>query len=258
MESSVIGVKLGKATHDARWPSLFIRDVIKYSSKLGAKVRLLSFTLIFLLWAGLGLASAQTSTAPRLVTSDSRPSVSGGSGSYAPRFSDDGRFITFLSQANNLVSDDDNGNKLDIFLYDLVNRTNMLVSANMSLRGGGDGNSCNPVMSFNGRAIAFESTAGNLVANDTNSTSDVYVRDVASHTISLVSVSADGLSCGNGPSVHPDITPDGRWVAFESGASNLVVNDLNSYPGRVCARPPSWRDSARQRRSGIQRGEQPI
>src|SRR5262249_28937509 len=62
---------------------------------------------------------------------------------------------------------------------------------------------------------------------DTNSTSDVYVRDVFAGTSALVSVNADGRGSGNGPSWGPLISADGRYVVFESAASNLVTNDFN-------------------------------
>lgn len=80
--------------------------------------------------------------------------------------------------------------------------------------------------SFDGRYIAYESTAPTLVAGDTNATSDVFVYDRQMNTHVRVSVSTDGDQA-NGASFAPKITPDGRYVVFASRASNLVSDDTN-------------------------------
>ena len=155
------------------------------------------------------------------------PGVSGGSGSYSPIFSADGRFLVFTSCANNLVTNDSNAIWLDVFARDLLIGTTALVSVNASGTGGGDGNSFNPTISSNGQFIAFESAASNLVAGDTNGLYDIFVRDLVAGTTTLVSVATNGISSGDGASRFPVITPDGRWVAFESSATNLVAGDAN-------------------------------
>jgi Tol biopolymer transport system component len=83
-----------------------------------------------------------------------------------------------------------------------------------------------PSISADGRYVAFESWASNLVAGDTNGTWDVFVRDTLEGKTSRVSVSSEGVQ-GNGGSYSPSISADGRYVAFESSASNLVAGDTN-------------------------------
>jgi Tol biopolymer transport system component len=156
------------------------------------------------------------------------PSPAGGSGDSSASFiSADSRFVLFLSDANNLVTNDDNGKYVDVFLRDLTNGTTTLVSLNLTGVGGGNGNSISPAASADGRYVVFESDASNLVSNDTNGVSDVFVRDLQSGTTALVSVSSNGPGVGNGPSTSPIISADGRYVAFVSAAGNLVANDTN-------------------------------
>jgi hypothetical protein len=75
--------------------------------------------------------------------------------------------------------------------------------------------------------VAFESPATNLVAGDTNASSDIFVRDRVSGTTERVSIDSNGVE-GNSGSNNPSISANGRFVAFWSGASNLVAGDTNS------------------------------
>ena len=81
-------------------------------------------------------------------------------------------------------------------------------------------------MSADGRYVAFQSDASNLVPGDTNHSTDVFVRDLRSGTTRRVSVATDGTQA-NGDSFSPAISADGRYVAFVSDASNLVPGDTN-------------------------------
>jgi Tol biopolymer transport system component len=154
--------------------------------------------------------------------------ASGGAGadstSLDPTVSSDGRFVAFDSQATNLVAGDTN-NSSDVFLRDRQLGTTERVSVGM---GGVQPNngSTNPSISGDGRYVAFQSLATNLVAGDVNGQMDVYVRDRVTATTELVSQSTAGV-LGNGFSGAPSITPDGRYVAFVSNATNLVVGDTN-------------------------------
>src|SRR6185503_12005266 len=94
--------------------------------------------------------------------------------------------------------------------------------------GGGKGASTTPVMSADGRYVAFVSAASDLVANDTNAALDVFVRDLQTATTALASVTGDGNTGGNGDSDSPALTPDGRWLAFSSRATNLVAGVTNN------------------------------
>ena len=90
----------------------------------------------------------------------------------------------------------------------------------------GNGRSCCPSISADGRFVAFASEASNLVPGDTNGAWDVFVYDRQTGEITRVSVASDGAQ-GNGDSGGPAISADGRFVAFYSSASNLVPGDTN-------------------------------
>jgi RHS repeat-associated protein len=132
----------------------------------------------------------------------------------------DGRFVVFESDATNLVANDLNGRR-DVFIRDLQLGTTSLVSANpLALPGNGD--SSEPSISDDGRFIAFASEASDLVAGDTNFTTDVFVRDRVAGTTRLASVSLTGTA-GNARSRNPMISADGRFVVFDSRSTDLVV-----------------------------------
>jgi len=126
------------------------------------------------------------------------------------------------------VTNDHNGLVLDVFLRDLTSGTTTLVSVNRDGGSGGNNHSVMPMLSANGQLVAFESRASNLVANDTNNATDVFARDLASGTTMLVSVDQAGGGSGRGASSSPMLTPDGRFVFFESTAADLVANDTNN------------------------------
>ena len=88
----------------------------------------------------------------------------------------------------------------------------------------GNGGSDRPSVSADGRYVAFHSQASNLVPGDTNGTADVFVRDIVTGITTRVSVDSAG-SQADGDSWEPSISADGRYVAFYSGASNLVSGD---------------------------------
>jgi RHS repeat-associated protein len=90
-------------------------------------------------------------------------------------------------------------------------------------------------ISADGRYLAFDSAATDLVANDTNAVSDVFIRDRFTGTTSLVSATASG-AIGNGSSTDPDISADGRWVTFRSQASNFVSGDANGLAWDIFAK----------------------
>jgi Tol biopolymer transport system component len=139
----------------------------------------------------------------------------------------DGRFVVFVSKARTLLHPRAGG--IDtVFVHDRRNGTTALVSA--SLTGAMTGSkSLHPSISADGRFIAFECPAGNLVAGDTNEDWDVFVRDRKLGTTTRVSVSSSGEQ-GILWSRSSSISADGRFVAFWSESSNLVVGDTNDRP----------------------------
>jgi len=136
----------------------------------------------------------------------------------------DGRYVVFSSDANNLVSGDTNG-KIDVFVRD----TQLGVTTRVSVTSGGaqaNDSSSDPSISADGRYVAFESSANNLVAGDTNGYVDVFVHDRSTGATILVSRDSSGTLANNGTR-NPSISADGRYVAFVSDASNLVLDDTN-------------------------------
>jgi len=166
-----------------------------------------------------------------LISGDSGGSVGWGI-SDAPAISADGRYIAFASTAS-LVANDVNSWK-DIYVHDTETGQNRLASVdNNSIQG--NHHSWYPVISANGRFVAFSSQASNLVPNDYNddylswhltNLTDVFVYDLENTTIERVSVSTEGTE-GNAGGHMPAISANGRYVAFESYAFNLVSDDTN-------------------------------
>jgi Tol biopolymer transport system component len=181
---------------------------------------------------GLLLLTSSTRAAPwQLLSARNAAGTlpSGGNGnSAAPSMSSDGRFILFVSSANNLVPGGDSRFSLNLFLRDRASNTTVLVSVNTNGIGG-NGSSMGGMVSTNGRWVAFESDATDLVPGDTNEATDIFVRDLQTGSNVLVSVALGG-SPANGASTDPSMTPDGRYVAFTSDATNLVANDSNGIP----------------------------
>src|SRR5204862_126255 len=103
----------------------------------------------------------------------------------------------------------------------------LLVSVNRARTRSGNDYSGFSVISANGRFVAFASVASDLVANDTNGTENIFVRDLRTGTTALVSVNSAGTDTGDMSSFNPVISADGRFVAFESDAGDLVANDTN-------------------------------
>ena len=141
-----------------------------------------------------------------------------------PAISADGRYVAFDSVASNLVPGDTN-QPSDVFVRDLRSGTTRLVSLAMNGAQAND-SSDYPAISADGRYVAFRSFATNLVPGGTNGSEDVFVRDLRSGTTRRVSVAPGGRQA-NGESFTPAISADGRYVAFDSSASNLVPGDTN-------------------------------
>jgi hypothetical protein len=145
--------------------------------------------------------------------------------SYFPVISADGRYVSFISYASNLVPNDTNGFE-DIFVYDRQTAITTRVSVDSA------GNQANGAsllwqdISADGRYVAFSSEASNLVANDTNGVTDIFVHDRQTGITTRESVD----SAENQISVAisgVDISGNGRYITFSSESPNLVANDTN-------------------------------
>ncbi len=156
------------------------------------------------------------------------------------KISGDGKFVVFQSDFGDLVAKDTNGVS-DVFVRDLTLNQTTLISINQAGTDSGDsasgadggiGNgagtgSFNPVISNDGRHIAFNSFSSNLVNGDTNNALDVFVRDTKFNTTMLASAIPSGTTSARGASFNPTINLNGSYVAFTSAATDLTSQDLN-------------------------------
>jgi len=150
-------------------------------------------------------------------------------GSDSPSISADGRYVAYSSFATNLVEGDTNNHR-DIFVYDTVTKTNTRVSvdSNGNQASGAFYGSVAPSISSDGRYLAYQSDATNLVAGDTNDYTDIFVYDTVTKTNTRVSVDSNGNQ-GNNLSFSPSISSNGRYVAYQSYSTNLVRGDNNTF-----------------------------
>src|SRR5436190_1064825 len=170
----------------------------------------------------------QTGATERVSVASGGAQGNGSSGligfAFPPALSADGRFIAFVSLATSLVAGDTNG-ATDVFVRDRLTGTTERVSV---ASGGTQSNaaSLGSALSADGRLVAFQSDATNLVVGDTNGATDVFVRDRQTGMTARVSVASDGTQANN-VSTYPALSADGRFVAFQSAATNLVAGDTN-------------------------------
>ncbi|WP_204369244.1 TolB family protein [Methylocucumis oryzae] len=161
--------------------------------------------------------------------------LQGNNGSWHPKISADGRYVTFWSSASTLVPNDTNVTD-DAFVHDtLTHETKRISVASDGTQG--NGSSGRPSISADGRYIGFSSEASNLATNDDNGDADVFVHDQVTGTTTLVSVTLDGTS-GTGPGAQAGanntngsrdaiISSDGHYMAFRSLVTDLIPNDTN-------------------------------
>ncbi|MBI3621223.1 MAG: S8 family serine peptidase, partial [Nitrospirae bacterium] len=139
--------------------------------------------------------------------------------------SQDGRFVAFVSNANNMVVGDHN-ETYDVFVHDRETGLTERVSVASD---GVEGNKISTAQSISadGRYVTFYSAADNLVPGDTNSVGDVFLHDRQTHTTERVSVDSNGQQL-HGTSFRSYINDTGRFIAFESSSAELAPGDLNS------------------------------
>lgn len=196
-----------------------------YTPSISGDGRFVTFTSM-----GSGLSSSQIFlrdrflNITRMISLNNNGDLAGGDCSDST-MSGDGRFVAFTSWASNLVTGDSNGLG-DVFIRDLILNTTKLVSVSAN---GQQGNveSYSPSISFNGQFIAFASSANNLVNNDNNDIQDIFVKDLVSGVIKIVSLNSRGEQA-NRYSSAPSISNDGSRVVFSSRADNLVAGDNNN------------------------------
>lgn len=193
-------------------------------------ISLCSLTLVTVITTMAG----QDQITRQTVISVERLSVSasgeeGNGPSRRPAISADGRYVSFDSTASNLVMSDTNGSLgTDVFWVDRETGEIRRVSVSST---GAEGNNFSYVsdLSDDGRLVTFYSAATTLVISDTNGWWDVFVHDTWTGETRLVSVNSQDVQAQNGGSGNPSISSDGRFIAFTSGADNLVENDTNGF-----------------------------
>lgn len=133
-----------------------------------------------------------------------------------------GRRVTFASYATDLTGLTDSNGERDVFSRDLDSGVTVMASVNAAGTAAGDCEGYDPHASPDGRYVVFTSCSTDLVAADTNEADDVFLRDVVAGTTTLVSVTPGGDS-GNDSSSRGRVSADGRYVVFESWATNLTA-----------------------------------
>lgn len=206
-----------------------------FSGKSVAAVAILSYIVIIMLsLSGCGGLSLETTTEKRLITAVP-PEMQSDANSSQPAISADGHLVAFMSDATNLVISPTNGAH-NIFVKDSVSGVTTRVSTD-SNGVSSNKDSDYPAISADGRFVAFESLASNLVLGDTNivcaaasgtniNCPDVFMKDTQTGETRRISTDAAGAQ-GDRESKHPSISSDGHFVAFNSGASNMVPGDAN-------------------------------
>jgi Tol biopolymer transport system component len=142
----------------------------------------------------------------------------------APSISADGRYVAYGSTSSTLI-DGEEGGGWQVFIHDRTTKTVKCVSQSLSGQPG-DGASLRGAVSSDGRFVTFSSLASDLVTGDTNGVEDVFIRDMVAGVTTRVSVDSAGAQ-GNGGSMYPSVSASGRYVAFESTATNLISGDTN-------------------------------
>jgi hypothetical protein len=207
-------------------------DDVSGSPKFSADGRFVSFTsLADNLVAGDSNRKADVFVHDRLLGTTERVSIDsngtqGNGDSFWSAISADGSIVAFASYASNLVSGDTNG-RLDIFVRDRQTGITERVSVDSSGNQADQESYAPPAISGDGILVEFASVATNLVPGDTNGFRDNFVRDRQAGTTERVSVDSSGAEGDGNSSYASAISPDGRFVAFGSDATNLVVGDKN-------------------------------
>ncbi len=159
----------------------------------------------------------------------SNSGIAGNGSSFLPDITADGRFVTFYSDADNLVEGDTN-ERGDVFVYDRdtdsIERVSIDNDGNQG-NGRSSGDSSPPVISADGRYVAFTSQATNLVEGDTRSIPDAFLYDRQTDTIKRISLTDTGEEL-NGGVDGLSISADGRYVTFSSFADNVLASDSSS------------------------------
>lgn len=176
-------------------------------------------------YSDIFLSDTKNDTITRVSLSSSGGETDGVSSE--PTITPDARYIAFTSEATNLTTDSDTNGSSDVFVLD--RNSGDITKVSIATDGTeGDDYSYYPAISADGKFVVFTSDATNLVSNDTNWTTDVFIHNMSTGATARASVASDGTEADGESYIYPGgISSDGRYVAFESGATNLVTGDTN-------------------------------
>jgi WD40 repeat protein len=225
------GVGIGQTTERVSVDSLGVEGNRESRvPSISASGRFIAFqskatNLVFGGSSGLNIFVHDRQNGRTILVSVSSSGVEGNYASYDPSISSDGSQVGFWSEADNLVPGDTNGLR-DIFVHDCKTGVTDRVSIS-SLGEEANGNSEAASVSKNGRYVAFQSQADNLVTGDYNGRRDIFVHDRKTGMTERVSVDSNGVEANSGGDI-PAISANGRYVAFQSHSDNLVPGDTNS------------------------------
>jgi Tol biopolymer transport system component len=163
-------------------------------------------------------------TTVRVSSDATDPATGGNDMSLVPQISHDGRFVAYVSYADNLMTTPDTNGFADVYWWDRLGWGPPMRVSVAGANTEGNADSFGPSISANGRYVVFQSRASNFGGSG----AQVYVRDVTTRRTELVSRSSQGFPA-NDDSVASSISGDGRFVAFQSEATNLVGNDTNGH-----------------------------
>lgn len=235
------------------WPDIFVRDLGSGATEMASVTpnrrysltpslsddgRIVVMATDLTIAGGSYIVALDRQTATSTVILPLSPGSDDSGGHLEPTVSGNGQFISFYTYLTLQTSeppsarpiDDDQNFTTDAYVYDRVTRPvpqTQRVSRNATgVEGVGD--SMSPTLSDDGRYVAFYSYATNLVIGDSNDHEDIFVKDRQTAAIVMASVASDG-TIGNGDSYKPVIAGAGRYVAFRSQATNLVVGDTNKH-----------------------------
>jgi len=176
-------------------------------------------------WSDIFLRDLRTGETT-LVTKSYTGNGALGSSAY-PSISADGRYVVYESWSDGLAVNDNNG-LTDVYRWDRNTGQSELVSVTTGGTTNANYQSNAASISANGRFVVFQSSAPDLVASDPNGTKqDVFIRDMQTHTTTMVSIATAGPSAPLSGSQGPRVSPDGRYVTFASDDPNIVAGDTD-------------------------------
>jgi Tol biopolymer transport system component len=194
----------------------------------GERVAFLSFATNFdplALDGPADLYVKDLATGDLFLASTSSAGVDGGGVIFGPpSISRSGEYVAFITSATNLDPQDTDF-RTDVYVKRISDGTLFLASTSPSGTKG-LGSSADATVSGRGTTVAFSSLSHNLLPDDTDTVEDVYVKDILTGDLQLASTSDDGVK-GNSASFNPQISGNGRWVAFTSSATNLDPGDTD-------------------------------